>query len=444
MAARSEKKLSAREIDKALKPGMYGDGGGLYLQVSPSGTKSWLYRYGFKGKTRDMGLGGFPAVSLAVARVARDKHRDVLKIQKLDPIEVRDAVFIEAERELEAQRLADKRRMTFADAVALYKELPNYGKRINKGKVIGPLNAKYLYQIERAMAVASEGFGKTDVLEITKEDVKRILNPVWTKTPETALRMRGTIEAILDIEEIRDQRSGENPASSSALASWMKTHAKPAGGNHAALPWKEMPAFMAELRKCGGMGARALELTILCGSRQGEARGARWSEIDLAEGVWIVPAGRMKARTEHAVPLSSDALKLLRGLPRIPGSDLVFPAPRGGEMSDMTLGKVVKDMQAREVKAGRKGWVDPGQNNSPIVPHGFRSTLTNWAADYAKVEDEIAERSIAHTVGTDVSRRYKRTDMLERRRAFLEMWASFCNGERPADNVVELANRGAA
>lgn len=291
------------------------------------------------------------------------------------------------------------------------------------------------------MDVASEAFGDMDVLDITKEDVKRVLTPIWRKAPETALRTRLVWETVLNVEEIRDRRQGENPASAVALASWLKSHAKPAAQNFAALPWKDMPAFMKALRSCSGMGAKALEYAILCGSRQGEVRGALWKEIDLEAGTWSVPAGRMKARTGHVVPLSSAAIALLEALPRIAGNELVFPSQSGKEMSNMTLGKVIKDMNEREAKAGRVGWVDPDQDNAPIVPHGFRATLANWGADYAEVEDEIAERSLAHTVGTDVSRRYKRTHMLERRRAFLELWASYCNGEEPANNVVQI--RGA-
>lgn len=442
--ARPEKKLSATKVAAKLAPGYYADGGGLYLQVTPGGTKNWIYRYTFRGKTRDMGLGGFPFVSLVAARDLREKQRQVLKGQKLDPIEVRDADLIAAKRKIEAEKLADDRKITFADAVERHKALPNYGKRVKKNVVIGPLNPKYLYQIERAMNIAAEGFGEMNALDITADDVKRILLPVWQKSPETALRMRGTIEMILDIEELADQRTGENPASAKVLAKWIKAHAKPAEISHAALPWKDIPAFMAALRKCGGMGARCLELTILCGSRQGETRGARWSEIDLAERKWRVPAGRMKARVAHTVPLSKAAVTLLEALPRMAGSDLVFPAPRGGEMSDMTLGKVVKDMHSRELKAGRKGWIDPEQDNAPIVPHGFRSTLADWAADYLRIEDEIAERSLAHAVGTDVSRRYKRTQMLERRGEFLDLWASYCSGEQPADNVVHLRAGGVA
>ncbi len=438
MGKQVTERLSALEVRNATKPGLYNDGKGLHLQITPSGSKSWIYRYSFKGKTRDMGLGAYPGVSLTEAREEHRKHKKVLKDQKRDPKEVRDAQRREEDRELVAQRLAEKRRMTFADAVGKYKTLPNYGKRVKSGQVIGPLNPKYLYQIERAMDVATEGFGDMDVLDITKEDVKRILTPIWNRTPETALRTRSVIETILALEEITDRRNGENPASSSALASWLKSHAKPAETSHPALPWKDMPALMKALRACGGMGARALEFAILCGSRQGEARGALWSEIDLDAREWRVPAGRMKARTAHTVPLSAAACALLEALPRLPGTDLVFPAQRGGPMSDMTLGKVMKDMHAREVKAGRVGWVDPEQGNAPAVPHGFRATLANWGADYAMVEDEVAERSLAHAIGTDVSRRYKRTSMLERRRAFLEMWASFCNGEEPASNVVQL------
>lgn len=431
-------RLTPLEAKNAMKPGLYNDGKGLYLQVTGSGTKSWLYRYTFKGKTRDMGLGAYPGVSLALARKLHNEHKTILKDQKRDPIEVRDAALVEQARKDTEQKLAADRRMTFADAVGKYKARPNYGKRVIKGRIVGPFNPKYLYQIERAMDVASEGFGDMDVAEITDDDVERIIDPIWLRTPETAHRTLLVIRGVLGIKEVRRHTKKENPASVALMEDWVETHPKNAETSHPALPWKDVPAFMVSLRNCGGMGAACLRLVILCGSRQGEARGARWSEIDLEGRKWRIPAGRMKARVAHTVPLSDAAVSLLETLPRLPGTDLVFPSQSGKEMSDMTLGKVVKDMHARELKAGRKGWVDPEQENRAVVVHGFRSTLADWAADYLHIDDEIAERSLAHTVGTDISRRYKRTQMLERRGEFLGQWAAYCNGEDPANNVVQL------
>ncbi|MFT5007095.1 MAG: hypothetical protein ACI8YI_002727 [Paracoccaceae bacterium] len=318
--ARTEKRLSATEVKNKVTPGMYCDGGGLYLQITPTGTKSWLYRYAFKGKTHDMGLGGFPAVSLADARVERDQHRAVLKIQKLDPIEVRDATVIEAERASEAQKLAEERRISFADAVEMYMRTPGFGKSKN-GRL---WNAKHKAQWRSTLDAAVKIIGNMNAVEITKDDVKRVLEPIWKKTPETASRLRSRMEAVLDLDRISDQRDSLNPASREALKNWLKSRKTSKGGKFPALDLKDMPTWFAELRQREGMSARALEFAVLCAARSGEVIGARWQEMDFEEKCWKIPAGRMKGGEEHSVPLSEAAIELLKALPQMPENELIF------------------------------------------------------------------------------------------------------------------------
>ncbi len=435
--ARAEKRLSATEAKNKTAPGMYCDGGGLYLQITPTGTKSWLYRYAFKGKTRDMGLGGFPAVSLADARTERDKHRDVLKVRKLDPIEVRDAALIEAEREVEAQKLAEERRITFADAVEMYMRTPGFGKSKN-GRL---WNAKHKAQWRTTLDAAVKVIGGMNAVEVTKDDVKRVLEPIWRKTPETASRLRGRIENVLDLDRIADQREGMNPASRDALKNWLKPRKTSKGGKHPALALKDLPTWFAALQKREGMSARALEFAVLCAARSGEVIGTRWPEIDLKEKIWKVPAGRMKAGEEHTVPLTEAAVELLEGLPRLPGNDLVFFAPREGMLSNMALSMLMRKMHDKEVKAGRKGWVDPAMDDRPAVPHGTcRSTFRDWAGANG-YERDLAELALSHAVGTAVERSYRRHTYLERRRPMMEAWAAACRGEAQGGVVVPL--RGA-
>ena len=432
--ARAEKRLSATEVKNKAAPGMYCDGGGLYLQITPTGTKSWLYRYAFKGKTRDMGLGGYPAVTLADARVERDQHRDVLKIQKLDPIEVRDATVIEAERAIEAHKLAEERRITFADAVEMYMRMPGFGKSKN-GRL---WNAKHKAQWRSTLDAAVKIIGNMNAVEITRDDVKRVLEPIWKKTPETASRLRSRIEAVLDLDRIADQREGLNPASREALKNWLKPRKTAKGGKFPALDLKDMPTWFAELRKREGMSARALEFAVLCAARSGEVIGARWQEIDFEEKSWKIPAGRMKTNEEHAVPLSETAIELLNALPRMPENELIFFAPRGGMLSNMALSMLMRKMHGKEVKAGRKGWVDPAMEDRPAVPHGTcRSTFRDWCGANAYDRD-LAELALSHAVGTAVERSYRRHTYLERRRPMMEAWAATCLGVQSDGVVVPL------
>lgn len=279
----------------------------------------------------------------------------------------------------------------------------------------------------------------------------RVLQPIWVSKTETASRLRGRIEAVLQAATVAGHRSGENPALWRGNLEYML--AKPSKvatvDNQPALSPDDAPAWFTELRQRDGMGARALEFLALTAARSGEVRGAAWSEIDLARGIWTVPANRMKAGREHRVALPPEAVSLLESLPRFAGNPLVFPAHRGGQLSDMTLSAVMRRMHEARVEADQEqaqapladdagGWRDP-KNNRPAVPHGLRSTFRQWAAERGFPRD-MAEMALAHFIGSEVERAYQRSDMLERRRAMMAAWAGFLMGTEAA-NVVPLAVR---
>ena len=264
--------------------------------------------------------------------------------------------------------------------------------------------------------------GSLMVRDVGLPQVLAVLEPIWTTTNETAVRLRGRIELVLDWATARGLRDGLNPAR------WRghldKLLPKPSKVNnrehHAALPVGAVGAFMVRLRAAEGMGARALEFAILTAARSGEVRGATWAEIDRDAKVWTLPAARMKAGKEHRVPLTAEALALLDALPKVAGTELVFPAPRGGALSDMTLLAVLRRLDV------------------PAVPHGFRSTFRDWAAERSNYPRDVAEMALAHAIGDKVEAAYRRGDLFEKRRLMMADWAAFlAHGEKPA-NVVPL------
>jgi integrase len=350
-------------------------------------------------KRRDMGLGGYPEASLADARargrVARDKVR-----AGVDPI-------AEALAARSALRAAQAAALTFGKAAELFIEANRSGWR----------NAKHTDQWGNSLARYVDPFiGALNVEDVGRAHVLLILEqPVgdegkfWESRTETADRVRGRIEKILDWAKGRGHRTGDNPAAWKGNLDAVLPKAKRIKKveHHPAVSLKQMPAFFAELKKREGNAARALELVILTAARSGEVRGMTWSEIDINNNSWIVPANRMKANKEHRVPLSSMAVELLESLPRHEGSDLVFPSPRGGLMSDMSLTAVMRRMERKE------------------VPHGFRSTFRDWAAELTHYPRDMAEMALAHSLGNAVEAAYRRGDMLEKRRQMMEDWASF-------------------
>jgi integrase len=358
---------------------------------------------------------------------AREKSGELRKVvaENRDPIAERDEL-------RQKSKVEDEQQITFAQAVekCLAKKEGEFR------------NEKHRKQWRSTLdTYAAPIIGDMNVAHITMQDVLRVLEPIWTTKTETASRLRGRIENVLSWATVAGFRTGDNPARwAGNLKELLPKPSKVATkANHPALALTDLPAWFAALRKRDGISARAVEFLTLCASRSGEVRGALWSEIDLEAQLWIIPKERMKAQREHRVPLTSEAVALLRALPRVEGSDYVFPAARGGALSDMTLSAVMRRMQDTATAKGDKGWLDP-RSGRPAVPHGLRSTFRDWTAERG-IDRDMAEISLAHNVGSEVERAYRRSDMLERRRAMLADWAAACRGDMASGVVVPM--RGA-
>ena len=407
---RKAKELSALEVGRLTTPGRYPVGGvaGLNLKVAPTGARSWVLRVVIADKRRDAGLGGYPDVSLAQAREKARKAREEIE-RGVDPIAQRAA----ARSALIAERGAET---TFEEAA----------RKFIEAKSSEWANAKHAAQWTSTLETyAFPVIGRMQARDVTLSHVVKILEPIWSTKTETASRVRGRIESVLDWATVRGFRTGDNPARWKGHLD--KVLAKPGKvatvTHHKALPVDGVGAFMAELRKREGVAARALEVVVLTATRSGEVRGARWSEIDLENAVWTIPADRMKARREHRVPLPDAAIALLRSLPRYADTDLVFVAPRGGEFSDMALTATIRRM---EVDA---------------TAHGFRSTFRDWAAERTNYPHHVAEMALAHAIGDKVEKAYRRGDLFEKRRRMMADWAAFCNATIPAGGVVPINRR---
>lgn len=428
---RVAKELSALDVKRLKHPGWgrnvtFAVGGvsGLLLQITPHGGRTWLLRATVGGKRREIGLGGYPDVTLAQARERARETKDQIRCG-IDPIEERKA----AKAELAA---VQRRGLTFADAT----------DRALAAKLDAFKNAKHRQQWENTLQTyAIPELGKMLVSEITVQDVLRVLEPIWQTKTETASRLRGRIEAVLSWATVTGHRSGDNPARwAGNLKELLPAANKVAKQeNWPAVQIDDAPRWLTALRKRDGMGARALEFTALTAVRSQEVRGARWDEIDLDAAVWVIPAQRMKMDREHRVPLSPDAMALLDTLPRFDENPLVFPAARGGEMSDMTLSATMKRLHKADIEAGGLGFVDR-VSNRPAVPHGLRSTFRDWVAERTHFPGDMAEVALAHKVGSAVEAAYRRGDMVEKRRAMMAAWAEFLTGKnRAVADVVRIA-----
>jgi integrase len=411
--------LTSLEITHA-KPGMHADGGGLYLLVNKDKRKSWIFRYQVNGRRREMGIG--PLADLTVTQ-ARAKAEDLKALTKKgrDPLEERRQEEAETARLLAEQaREVVLEQATFRAVAAEY--MRSHGS--------GWKNPKHAQQWKNTLQTyAYPRIGDRPVREVTTDDVLEILKPIWMAKPETASRLRSRIELIVSYAKARGWFEGENPALwRGHLAALLPAKSKVKQvTHHAALPWAQMAKFVAKLSGMQGMGARALEFTILTAARSGEVRGARWSEIDLKEKIWTVPAKRMKARKEHRVPLSDTAIALLERLPRVPddaeaGDELLFAGAKSGRpLSDMSLSAVLRRMPVEDEMGA-------------VTVHGFRSSFRDWASEATFHHPDVVELSLAHTIGNKVEAAYRRGDMLEKRRALMDDWETWCLGRTARDD----------
>lgn len=423
------RELSALDVKRLAHPGgkrnvLFPVGGvpGLHLQVSPNAGRSWVLRAMVGKKRRDIGLGGFPGVTLSQARDKAREARD--KIERgLDPVEERKAAKA-------ALVVAQRRGLTFSDAV----------DKALSAKLDAFKNAKHRQQWENTLAAyATPELGRMLVQDITTQDILRVLKPLWMEKTATASRLRGRIEAVLSWATVAGHRTGDNPARwAGNLKELLPPPSKVANeGNHPALALEDAPRWFAALQAREGFGARALEFAALTATRSQEVRGALWEEIDLKAALWIIPGARMKMGKEHRVPLSARAVKMLEALPKLEGNPLVFPAARGGKLSDMTLSATMKRMHEAEVAQGGTGFLDR-TSNRPAVPHGLRSTFRDWVGEKTAFPGDMAEVALAHKISNAVEASYRRGDMIDKRRRMMGQWALFLAGADSSAAVVML------
>ena len=395
---------TAYQILRLKEPGLYAVGGvaGLYLRIKESGARSWALRIVIGKRRREIGLGGYPTVTLEKAREYARDARDQVR-QGIDPVvarrEARDAL-----------RAADAKRLTFKQAAQAFL----------KSKTSEFKNQKHARQWRTTLETyAIPKIGALPVNQIELAHVVSVLEPIWSTKTETASRLRGRIEAVLSWATVGGYREGDNPARWRGNLSHVlpKPTKIQTVRHHKALPWQDLGKFMDKLRKRNGTAARALEFAILTAARSGEVRLATWDEIDFDAKLWSVPGDRMKTSKPHKVPLSGHAIKLLKALPQQVGSDYIFAAQRGGPLSDMALSALTRRMK-----------VD-------AVPHGFRSTFKDWARSSTSYPDEVSELALAH-VNSDATRAaYARGELLPKRTRLMRDWAKYC-GSVPSKAAV--------
>lgn len=409
-------KLTARSVTGAMKPGLYADGGGLYLQVTigkdGAPRRSWVLRFTApNGRRREMGLGSVLLVDLAAAReLALSARKQAVDGE--DPIVARDAA--KNARIVERPQAMTFRRCAEAYIAAHEQDWKNAKHRWQWRSTL----EKHIYPV----------FGDLDVAAVDDALVMRALDPIWQTKNETASRLRGRIEAILDWAKVRGLRTGENPARwrghlQKALPAPRKAQRIQ---HHPALAYAEIPAFMAKLRAKDGVSARALEFTILTAARTGETIGAVWDEIDLDAGIWTIPAARMKAGKEHRVPLSDRAVEILRERSASGATGPVFTnAQRRSPLSNMAQLMLLR----RLTRAG-------------LTVHGFRSTFRDWAAEQTDVPREVAEAALAHALEDKVEAAYRRSDLFEKRRALMAAWGQCCAAQSQPGDLASIKTTG--
>jgi integrase len=392
-------RLTARKVTTA-KPGKYSDGGNLYLIVSDTGSRKWVLRFTWRGAAKEMGLGSANDVPLADAREkAADARRTLAK--GLNPID---------------ERKRDGGIPTFGEMADEICEVLSTGFRNDKHKAqwrmtllnyAGPLRSK-------------------PVDTLATEDVLAVLKPIWTEKPETASRVRGRIEKVLDAAKAKGHRAGENPARwRGHLDHLLPKPLKLTRGHHRAMPYDEVAAFVSQLRKREATAALALEFCILTAARSGEVLGLRRSEIDLDKKIWTLPANRMKAGREHRVPLSARAISILKELAKVNSGDFIF----AGQARNKPLSNMAMDMMLRRMK------------REDVTVHGFRSSFRDWAGNVSSFPREITETALSHVIGDKTEQAYRRSDALEKRRKLMDAWAAYCE-PRKGGNVVPLKAAG--
>ncbi|WP_339819281.1 integrase arm-type DNA-binding domain-containing protein [uncultured Paracoccus sp.] len=468
----AKSKLTALNVKRAQHDGraghrmmaVGGDHKGLYLQVTARHSKSWILRIVVNGKRREIGLGAFPEIGLADAQeLAITQRNEIKRAAKdgRDPVAERHAQKVAAR----AERIATNapKLMTFADAVKAFCHR-------DAGQLDGLSNAKHRAQWESTLMVyavgeidagrksprnrenpkgiGADGIGAIAVADLTKHDIARILEPIWHEIPETARRVRSRIEAVIRWADGKEGRDRANPAQWSDLKHHgnltvrrgQKQKALAAQkSHHPALHFYDAPEWFADLKRRPSVSARALQFVVLTACRSQEVRGARWSELSDLDGrnpIWTVPGDRMKMGQPHRVPLSRQAVAMIKAMPRHLGSDFVFVAPRGGPLGDMALSKMMKDQSAARQAACGAGWIDKA-NGRVATPHGLRSTFRTWVQEDTEFPREVAESALAHLSGDAVERAYARGDALARRRDMMQAWADYLTGAQAAKQAGE-------
>jgi integrase len=387
--------LTARKVETA-KPGKYSDGGNLYLAVSPGGSRKWVLRFTWRGRPKEMGLGSAGSVSLADAREKAASARRRIA-QGINPIE---------------ERKRDSGIPTFGEMADTVREALAAGFR----------NEKHKAQWKMTLETYAAPLRGKPVDTITTDDVLAVLKPIWTTKAETASRLRGRIEKVLDAAKAKGFRERENPAQwRGHLDHLLPKRPTLTRGHHPAMAYEEVPAFVAHLRENKSLSGQALELCILTAARSGEILGMRWAEVDLDKKLWTVPAERMKAGREHRVPLSSRSASILRRLHRVRSGEFVFP----GQARNKPLSNMAMEMVLRRMKL----------ENATV--HGFRSSFRDWAGNVSSFPREVVETALAHVIGDKAEQAYRRSDALEKRRKVMEAWASYCE-PKPSDNIVVI------
>jgi integrase len=413
--AHALKRLTALKVPRLKKPGLYADGGGLYLQISGTGARSWIFRYRMGGRKtpRDMGLGSLDTVSLSEAREKAVEQRRFID-QGIDPIGARKVA-------RSARALDDAKAMTFKACATAYIDAHKAGWR----------NAKHADQWTATLKTyAYPKFAKLPVAAIDVGLVLKVLEPIWKSKTETASRVRGRIEQILDWAKTRGFRAGDNPARwRGNLQNLLPKRTKVQKvKHHAALPYPEIGAFMQKLREREGVAARALEFLILTTARTSEVTRADWSEIDLKGKVWTVPPDKIKGEKEHRVPLSAPTIALLKRIKKeYEADDFVFPGGKVGKpLSSGGMMSVLKRM-------GR----------DDLTVHGFRSTFRDWAAEQTSYPNEVCEMALAHVVGDKTEAAYRRGDLLKKRERLMVDWAAYCGKVLHGAKVIPINRRRA-